>query len=183
MIPMLVGARFVRRKTTARRSKVWLGAQSSTALGLSPSTAAVFTIVDETQVETQGKPTIARVRGTWNAWHDRTAAPATSAMVVAAGITVVSTKSLTIGVTALPTPLANIEWPWLWWDSTVVGIDVGDATGFEQLTTFNRSIDSKAMRKVPPASTVVLIVEAGAAMLGAPDARLVFAIRMLLMPS
>jgi len=36
---------------------------------------------------------------------------------------------------------------------------------------------------VPPASTIVLIVEAGAALLGAPDARLAFVIRMLLMPS
>jgi len=183
MIPMLVGARFVRRKATARRSKVWLGSQSTTALGLAPSTAAVFTIVDETQVETQGKPTIARVRGTWNVWHDRAAASATSAMSVAAGITVVSTKSLAIGVTALPTPITNIEWPWLWWDSAVVGIDVGDATGFERIERNNRLIDSKAMRKVPPASTIVLIVEAGAALLGAPDARLAFVIRMLLMPS
>ncbi len=184
MIPMLMAGRFARpRAKTARRSKVWVGAQSATATGLGPSSAVVFTVIAEADLETQGKPTIARVRGTWNAWYDRAAAPATGAMIVGAGITLVSTKSVTAGIASLPQPLTNIEWPWLWWDTTIVGLDFGDATGFQLLENSVRVVDSKAMRKVPPGNTLVLIVETSPALLGAPDTRFGFSIRILLMPS
>ena len=182
MIPMLVGSRFIWRKTAARRSKVWVGAQGTIA-ALGPSSASAFTIIDETSLETQGKPTIARCRGMWNAWHDTSAAAATSSMVVAAGIAVVSTKAITAGVTAIPNPLTNIEWPWLWWDSALVGNEVITAVGVQSIGNTNRVIDSKAMRKIPPASTLILVLESGPALEGAPDANVAFALRMLLMPS
>ena len=182
MIPMLVGSRFRRQTKIARRLKVWVGSQSS-RFQMANSVIAVQTIIDEASLEIQGKPTVARIRGTWNAWHDHSAAAATSSMMVACGITLVSTKSATVGSTALSSPLTNIEWPWLWWDATVVGTEVVTAVGVESATCSNRMIDSKAMRKVPPAHTMVFVIETGPALEGAPDANIAFALRILLMPS
>ena len=184
MIPMLVGSRFVRQRSKApRRAKVWVGAFSSTWVAHPPSTSTVVTLITEGDIESQGKPTLARVRGTWAAMHDISAAGVTSAMVVAAGITVVSTKAVTAGITAVPTPLTNIEWPWLWWDSVVAGVEIDGAGVAEHVEQGNRIVDSKAMRKLPPASALIMVFETGPALEGAPDVNVALALRLLLMPS
>ena len=184
MIPMLVGSRFRRaRVARPRRSKVWVGATNTSVIAMPPSSTSFATILTETTIETQGKPTLARVRGTWVAQVDRSLNSGTSMMRLAAGITVVSTKSAAIGITALPLPLSQIEWPWLWWDATFVGQEVFTAVGTQEMGELIRPVDSKAMRKLPPASTMVIVFEAGAVMEGAPDAVVAYSLRMLLMPS
>jgi len=184
MIPMLVGARFVRRRPGPRRAKVWVSADSTALIALPPSTVAVQTLTTEAVLESQGKPTIARIRGTWVATHDHSAASATSSLYVAMGITVVSTKSVTAGVASLPTPITNSEWPWMFWDMYKVGTETVTAVGFQQTNSLdNRTVDCKAMRKVPPASTLVAVFETGPALEGAPDVNATLAVRILLLPS
>jgi len=145
----------------------------------------VFTLVTEADLEGQGKPTVARIRGTWNASPDIAQAPLQNVMQVFAGITLVSTKSFTAGIASLPTPRANIEWPWMWWDVVTIGMTVSaalDPTPID-ITGNNRVVDSKAMRKAAPGHTMVLLVESSPALTGAPDALVSFATRILLMPS
>jgi len=182
MIPMLMAGRFRGRRTVPRgprRSKVWSGA--STALqNLAPATASTIAIFTEGQIENLGKPTLARVRGTWLAYEDVSVGIEPALMEVALGITVVSTKAFTIGVTALPTPITNPEWPWLYWDSMYIGSENVDSVPFPAI---NRVVDSKAMRKLPPGSTLIAVFEAGAALEGTPEANALFSIRMLFMPS
>ena len=183
MIPMLVGSRFRRtRVATPRRSKVWVGARFSTALNLAPGATSFATLIDESLIETQGKPTLARCRGSWIAMNDASAAAATGLMTVAAGITVVSTKAAQAGIASLPLPLSNIEYPWLWWDATYVGIE-RETAGVQSAGQHVRMIDSKAMRKLPPASTLIIVFEASAVLHGNPDGVISFDLRMLLMPS
>ena len=184
MIPMLVGARFRRPAVKAgpKRAKVWLGSGSAASTAFAPSTVSVVTLIGEAAIEAQGKPTLARVRGTWIARNDQSASGTAAFMSIACGITVVSTKAVAVGTTAVPTPLTNVEWPWLWWDTQFVGNEPmasGDITSYGG----NRMIDSKAMRKLPPASALVMVVETSAALEGAPDLNFDFELRMLLMPS
>ena len=184
MIPMLMAGRFARTRTrTARRSKVWSGASSPANISLAPSEIAANTIFPEASVENLGKPTLARVRGTWSASPDTSLATATSYMYVHGGITFVSAKALAIGVTALPGPLTNPEWPWIWWDSVLVGTEVRTAVGFIDTGLNTRAVDSKAMRKIPPGSALVAVWEAGPALEGAPDTIVNFSFRMLFLPS
>ncbi len=183
MIPMFVGSRFRRPvRTAAKRSKVWFGFVGST-IDLPPSNVSFETVITEANLETQGKPTIARVRGSWVAHQDVGAAGSTSGMWVTAGLTIVSTKAVAAGISSLPTPSTNVEWPWLWWDTVYCGIELVTGVGFQMLSPFNRVVDSKAMRKVPPASTVVMVYEAVAAGEGAPDCSVSASLRLLLLPS
>ena len=186
MIPMLVGSRFRRAPAkTAKRSKVWVGSVSASAEALPPSNARVFTLINEANLETQGKPTIARIRGTWNAYPDIGSAPAASSMFCFVGITLVSTRALTQGINSVPLPSDNIEWPWMFWDVATVGVEVAaTATGAPvDITRNNRVLDTKAMRKCPPAHTLILVVQTSVALDGAPDSLFTFATRILLMLS
>ena len=145
MIPMLVGSRFARRtRTGPRRSKVWVGAINN-VLDLAPSGSATATLISEIDIESQGKPTLARCRGSWIAHQDLSAAAATSGMWVAAGIAVLNAKAVSSGVTAMPLPISNVEFPWIWWDAVYVGIEVNTAVGIIDLVRDNRIVDSKAM--------------------------------------
>ncbi len=186
MIPMLMAGRFARRaRTGPRRSKVWVGAISSAATAIAPGATGLFGLITEASLEAQGKPTIARIRGTYNVYYDSaaTSSGVTGAMIVTCGICLVSTKAFAAGIASVPLPITNVEFPWIWWDSVMVGQDVRSAVGFTEIGQTNRPIDSKAMRKVPPAHTLIFVFEATGGLQGAPDARLMFDTRILLLPS
>ena len=181
MIPMLVGSRFRRASVrTPKRSKVWVGSTSGAEVSLAAAGTAFQTMVDEASMETQGKPTIARVRGTWHVADDPSQSTGPALVAVAMGITVVSTKSVAAGIGSLPTPLTNIEWPWLAWDAVIAGTEESAAVPYPAIL---RDIDSKAMRKVPPASTMIIVFEAGAELAATSHVNIAFAVRILLLPS
>ena len=81
---------------------------------------------------------------------------------VAAGICIVTQNAAGIGITAIPTPIADIGWDgWLWYWTG--GLSFGDLTaGSEgkQLGGFVRVvIDSKAMRKIRITDNLVAVIE------------------------
>ena len=181
MIPMLAVSRFSRGGARApRRSKVWLGAQIQ-GFSLAAAGTSVSTLILEGVLENQGKPTIARVRGSWIAFVDESASTEPTFGFVTAGIAVVSTKSVTAGVASLPLPATNVEFPWIWWDTIQVGSENSDTThiGWNQ----EHIIDGKAMRKIPPASTLVAVFEASPSFAGTLAVDGAMHVRMLLMPS
>ena len=82
------------------------------------------------------------------------------ACVLAAAIGVVSADAIALGVTALPDPAAEPDYPWLWWYQaqmqfpTASGSMVGLATEAARIR-----IETKAMRRLGPREGLILVAE------------------------
>ena len=74
------------------------------------------------------------------------------------GIGIVSSDAAAVGSSAMPDPGGEPEFDWLWWWSTVWAIPDVDSTvvGLNQIRI---PVHSKAMRKMKPASTIVVVAE------------------------
>ena len=92
------------------------------------------------------------------------------------GIGVVSADAAALGATAMPDPLAEPDYSWLWWYSTVVrNMSVTTENLFAQGGGFTRKeINSKAMRKVGPREALVAIAQYSD-VLGTPNITVDFA--------
>ena len=106
--------------------------------------------------------TILRMRGRFIVGFDETMVLGDKARV-GFGIGVISTDSATLGATALPDPLGDPEFPWLWWyEVNMITAASGDVSSrafgmANQVVEF----DSKAMRKIKPSQSLVLVFETG----------------------
>ena len=83
---------------------------------------------------------------------------------------VVRTEAFTAGVASVPEPFSDADWGgWLMWRSFSYRVFVNDATGLN-FPNWNLEIDSKAMRRVLPNETIVIVAEsqAGAFSIAAP---------------
>ena len=82
----------------------------------------------------------------------------TNHMVVAAGICIVTSQAATVGVTAVPGPLANIDWDgWMWHWMGIAGVVPG--VGGAPNLVVSVPIDTKAMRKWKETDVMVAMVE------------------------
>ncbi len=111
--------------------------------------------------------TILRVRGWWSAHFDSTMQVGDE-LDLGIGLAILSTDAFTLGPTAFPDPLGEPEYPWLFWDT--LKLDSNRAVGENAYGTTAqwREIDTKAMRKVKPGESLVVVLQsAGAA--GAPN--------------
>ncbi len=80
-------------------------------------------------------------------------------IVGAYGLAVVSTAAFTAGVASIPTPWTESSWDgWFVWRSFGINLEFIDGTGFG-LWNQTQEVDSKAMRKVTQAETIVLVAE------------------------
>ena len=90
---------------------------------------------------------------------------ATDTAVMGLGIGVITTNSRIVGGTSVPGPITDIGWDgWLY--HRFVGFEANPATSASNVAILlNRvvDIDSKAMRKLPEGSSVVLIAEVSTA--------------------
>ncbi len=103
---------------------------------------------------------ILRMRGRFHVSLNETAQLGDRATIGVA-IGVVSSDAATLGSTALPDPIGDPEYPWLYWQEV-------DLTAFETATSNARSwgtasqlieFDVKSMRKMKPSMTLALVLE------------------------
>jgi len=119
--------------------------------------------------------TLYRVRGSWTAILDP---PADGAVkVVAAGLIVVTTDAFSAGVSAVPSPIDDLDASWLWHDFQVLSSEGADPT--EALVAYRGRVDGKAMRKVKSNETLVFVTD-GENLGGTQTADVTMAIRILL---
>ncbi len=101
--------------------------------------------------------TVLRMIGSWIAGPD--AAPtAQDQCTVTIGIGVFSMDAITLGITALPEPLQEPEFPWLYWESHrlfMAGTDVEGRT----MSSVRRTFDIRSMRKIKPREGLVTIAQ------------------------
>ena len=77
-------------------------------------------------------------------------------MDVGLGLAIVSTDAATLGATAVPDPLEEPEFPWLYWvDQHLECINTGST--YDPGSSLRWEVDTKAMRKVKPSETLIWV--------------------------
>ena len=88
---------------------------------------------------------------------------ASELQVAAVGICVVSESALAVGITAVPTPITELDSDlWFVHRTLLNQFLFADATGFNSPSGFVTTVDSKAMRKVNNDQDVAVVVEGAA---------------------
>ena len=147
----------------SHRSSIWNDGPGDEAVtGFSASGSAVFGLGQASL----GGNTVVRIRGNLEAVLTAAAA-AGQGYHVGLGIGIVSTDAFVdIGITALPDPLDDKGYPWMYhriFDVHAVTATIADGSN-NNVVRFE--VDTKAMRKMKPAETLCMIaqvVEIGAA--------------------
>ena len=104
-----------------------------------------------------GRETLLRIRGELSAWMDTTSVPP---LAVQIGIGLILVPEGT-GSTVLWSPLTDIDAPWFWYETFLLAYEemVTDVVDVPGMTSFRKTIDSKAMRIVRPDVELQLVVE------------------------
>ena len=107
---------------------------------------------------------------------------ASASMVVGCGLGVFNTDAFTIGATALPSPIDDIGFSWIWHKFFVLGPSIAAeaAAAEEILTTVRDDLDSKAQRVIGGDQTIGFMWDAFV-LSGSPTADANVAVRQLFM--
>jgi len=161
----------VRNRTGNRRSVQWeLGPGADDqltfdAVSLSTSTTTIF---GSGAVATE-KLTVVRIRGFLNIvllTNDSTP----GGFNWSAGIGIVTSDAFAIGISAMPSPFDDIEWPgWLWHQ---MGAAVSPVTTAGRENYWNFEIDTKAMRKMGINEVLFASIQTGEISTSTASARL-----------
>ncbi len=122
------------------------------------SLAAGAAVLDQS-VASDSPETLIRTHGSLNVQTDQDGADEEA--FGAYGMCVVSNQAFAIGVTAIPTPYTDADSDlWFVHGYWYAPVRFGTAVGFQNVSqTF--SFDSKAMRRVSPDETIVIVLENG----------------------
>jgi len=121
--------------------------------------------------------TVIRLRG--HGFIHLDAGAVEESLVVGIGLIIAPSEAFTAGVGSLPTPLADMDAPWIWHDifpmgpAVIVADDGGDLSRNVQFT-----IDNKAMRKFRTGEELGFVVEADVVS-GTPNVDVFVAARQL----
>jgi len=144
------------RGRSSRLSKSWTNMTVADRVTIGTTQTVIGSV---TIAEGAGQAnTLLRSRGGLMVWGEPDAS--TDSDVCALGLIVVHSNALAVGGTSVPGPLNDQGADWLW--HRYVPLDAGIATGVvgDNILAIERfELDSKAMRRVPEDSSVVLIGE------------------------
>ncbi len=141
------------QRAAQRRPTFWEGARLQLLPSIAGAQSDVQSVISEANLENVPNGTIVRIRGSY-AWS---VASANGTGVCALGIMLVDAAALAVGVGSLPTPFDDIGSDWIWWDT--FGFDNVGTTADSPVNAGQRTIDSKAMRKVKLNQVLVMISE------------------------
>ncbi len=126
-------------------------------LVFAPTTAALFFTLDADELSTRPF-TVVRTHLEYYVRSDQAAANEEQALAI--GMAVVSDQAVAVGITAIPTPITDLNSD-LWF---LLKVALGSGSGVNDgQVGFGGSVDSKAMRKVEEGSDVIIVAEAGGA--------------------
>ena len=153
---MARGFRSVRGGRSQRRETAWIGIANNTNTISAASTAVLSAALNAAALALRPF-TIIRTHFYFRSFSDQIAT--TEFYGTSVGMAVVSDQARAIGVTAVPTPVTDLESDLFFMYGMQVGLlDVGDNTGVS-LRGVDHRIDSKAARKVNDDQDVVLVFE------------------------
>ena len=148
---------FIMRSGVRRRETIWAGITETDTV-IAAALGAVITNSSGASVQALRPFTVVRTRMNWLLASDQSGA--TEDFGAGFGVAVVSDQASAIGVTAVPTPVTDIASD-LWF---VHELQFGlfrfvSGIGFEGVSGIQRTIDSKAMRKVEEGQDIVFVLE------------------------
>jgi len=149
---------FVRTRSS-RKGTDWSGSTPVTGFtAVAASTSSLLQIF----TPIVGGETVIRIRGLLSVKTDQIAAAENQ--VGAYGICVVSEPAATVGITAVPTPMADNAWDgWMYHQYFAQAFQFSSAVGWRANLAEQVQIDCKAMRKVSENDRLVFVVENAAA--------------------
>jgi len=145
---------FTRSRANApqRRLTQWIGPALQNYQTVATAGATVIASVPFNE-----KTTIVRTRGHCSVIP--TVVTADLNIIGAVGFGIVSSEALAIGVTAIPEPFTDADWSgWFVWRSYSYRLEVVSEIG-EHFIEWDFEVDSKAMRKVGPNESAVIVAE------------------------
>jgi len=110
--------------------------------------------------------TLLRFRGYVGAMFDETM-QAGDQMDLVFGLAIISTDAFNAGPGGVPDPASEPEFPWIWWKGMRLDAFSASAQNAYGSTNQRYEMDSKAMRKIKPGETVVMVTQVAGA-IGAP---------------
>jgi len=141
--------------------------QWTSAPGLISSITTIGTILSGS-LQFSSPFTILRVRGHVAAFFDSTK-QLTDLMILTYGLGIISTDAFTAGTGSVPDPSGEPEYPWLWWNQIRLdGLLANTQSESWGPSSLRLEVDTKAMRKVKPGQTLVMIAQA-TNVVGAPE--------------
>ena len=141
------------RSSGHKRLNQWVGPPEQGFVSVSSGGSTLVSSLSPAEATT-----LVRVRGAVSIQPGSFAADLN--IVGAVGIGVVSAEAFGIGITAIPTPYSDADWPgWLMWRSFALHLDVQSAVGFDLNSAVQLEIDSKAMRRAGSNEVFVFIAE------------------------
>ena len=131
-----------------RQRVEWTGGHSAdfTILGANSVTALGSSIITLLAIDSMTSPTLVRVRG--EIVVAATGGTANGDVALGAGIAVVNRRASTVGSSALPRPISDMDYSWLWHSiyflkTTATATQIVPTVGIVR-----DKIDSRAMRKI-----------------------------------
>ena len=151
---------FIRRGSSNRRKTGWSGGPQEAGASLTAAGAALWSV--GSAINEDGLTQV-RLRGEYTAFLSVVTTIGDGFSAMAVGMCYVLENAFGIGITAVPTPLADIAWDgWLYHrlHGNIFGQSTTElATG--PIDAFRVEIDSKAMRKTRFSDILVGVVELG----------------------
>ncbi len=145
-----------RRASIARRVTQWVGSADT---GFTTIGAGASVLMQS--IATLGNTTVVRVRGIMSVTPGSVASDQN--LVGAMGIGIVSDQAFAAGAASIPGPWTDPDWGgWLVWLPWSFAWEFGTAVGV-QFRGVESIIDSKAMRKIAPNETLVVMGESQSA--------------------
>ncbi len=153
--------RFGRVQSSPKRASLWGAGPSSAAI---QSLSASGALAVDTGQSFVGPSTLVRIRGMLTIWLESVGSIGDGFTQVVAGIGICSTDAFTTGLGAIPNPIGDIDWPWIWYQNVgaMVGQSVTESENTGELAQVRLPIDSKAMRKIKSNETVFGRIQVGA---------------------
>ncbi len=144
------------RRSGPRRKSIWIAPALATYVGVAGGGATLISSFDPDAAGLPS-PTIVRTRGFVSV--QPTSVAADLEITGAMGIGIVSDQAFIAGVASIPEPFTDADWDgWYVHQMFNYKFQFSDATGFN-FPRWDFEIDSKAMRKIGPNETIVVVAE------------------------
>ena len=161
------------RSTGRKTDYEWTGLAAGAATTGAITTAGFFQELVAINIST----TLYRLRGEVLA-HLTTSVAANAVKALGIGIKVVSQDAVSSGAGAMAKPLANLSADWIWHGFILLTRNTTTETESAGLVSQRLTIDSKAMRRMKPNQSLVLVIDP-VNLAGSETAEVSFGVRAL----
>ena len=147
------------RRASSRRSSTWGSVDVTTAAVAASAKVLLSRFTDATLQSNGASPsTVVRWRGMFHARSDQSAS--SELFQGAIGIAIVSEIAGAAGAASIPGPVTDGDWDgWFGWWGLVGEFELATAVGFDGDSGYRVDMDTKAMRKIPSDSSLVVMAE------------------------